>query len=200
MKIYLVRHGETEENVAGIIQGHLHGKLTSDGIIQAKKAAQWLKNEAIDVIYSSDLARAADTAREIATFHSEAEIHFTVDLRERYWAEIQGKHKDEVRSLSDKLGLEFLDSLGGETIADMWQRAKRFYDFLISNYLNNNVLLVGHNGINKTLVLAMNNKSADQYSTFAMLNNAAICIFDIDEHLNCKTLLYNGTAHYDIEL
>ncbi|MFQ6617233.1 MAG: histidine phosphatase family protein [Fidelibacterota bacterium] len=40
MKIYLIRHGETEENLRGIVQGHFPGKLTPKGIIQAEKLAE----------------------------------------------------------------------------------------------------------------------------------------------------------------
>ena len=66
MKLIITRHGETEENKAGIIQGHLPGHLSEAGIEQAKKVAFRLKDEKINFIYSSDLDRAADTAKEIA--------------------------------------------------------------------------------------------------------------------------------------
>ena len=65
MKLIIARHGETEENKKGILQGHLPGKLTELGIEQSKKLALRLKNEKIDAIYSSDLARASNTAKEI---------------------------------------------------------------------------------------------------------------------------------------
>ena len=48
MRLILTRHGETEENVADIIQGHLPGKLSEKGIAQVKKVAKRLKDEKID--------------------------------------------------------------------------------------------------------------------------------------------------------
>ena len=65
MKLILTRHGETVDNIKGILQGQNPGKLSENGIQQAKQLALRLKNENIDAIYSSDLARAADTAKEI---------------------------------------------------------------------------------------------------------------------------------------
>lgn len=83
MRLIITRHGETEENTAGIIQGHLPGKLSDRGIAQAKKVALRLKNEKIDAIYSSDLARTSDTAKEIAKFHPTIPIEFVKELREK---------------------------------------------------------------------------------------------------------------------
>jgi len=57
MRLILVRHGETEENVAKITQGHMPSKLTKQGIEQAKKLALRLKDEKIDKIFVSDLKR-----------------------------------------------------------------------------------------------------------------------------------------------
>src|SRR5690606_30559966 len=95
MKLIITRHGETEENVAGILQGHLPGKLSARGIEQAKKLALRLQNDKIDFIYSSDLDRAADTAKEIAQYHPNAKIEFVENLRERNLGEFQGRKRSE---------------------------------------------------------------------------------------------------------
>jgi len=84
MRIILTRHGQTEENLQGILQGHLQGKLSQLGKEQARKLALRLKDEKIDYIYSSDLARAADTAKEIAKYHPDTPIKFVKDMREPY--------------------------------------------------------------------------------------------------------------------
>ena len=60
--ILLVRHGETEWNRTGIQQGHLHGELSELGIRQAELVAGYLKEESVDLVYSSDLKRAFHTA------------------------------------------------------------------------------------------------------------------------------------------
>lgn len=69
-KIILVRHGETDWNPINRIQGHLDIPLNNAGILQAQKLAEELKNERIDVIYTSPLARALKTAEIINASHN----------------------------------------------------------------------------------------------------------------------------------
>ena len=69
MKLIITRHGETIENAKRICQGHLGGNLSKKGKLQAKKLAERLKNEKLDVIYSSDLKRTKDTTKEIKKYH-----------------------------------------------------------------------------------------------------------------------------------
>jgi len=96
MKLIITRHGETEDNKAGIIQGHLPGKLTDVGINQAKKIALRLKDEKINYIYSSDLARASDTTKEILKYHPDAPVKFVKNLREKFLGSWQGKKKTDL--------------------------------------------------------------------------------------------------------
>ena len=67
--LYLVRHGETIDNAAQILQGQLQGELNEKGIQQAEVTRDKLKNEQIDVFVSSDLKRSIDTCRIIAAPH-----------------------------------------------------------------------------------------------------------------------------------
>lgn len=59
VNVYLVRHGETDENRAMIMQGHLNTKLNAAGLEQAQLAANALENVKFTAAYSSDLSRAA---------------------------------------------------------------------------------------------------------------------------------------------
>ena len=73
-KIILVRHGESIANAEGVSQGNkdewIDTHLSKKGKEQADKVAQRLKNEKIDIIYSSDLKRAKETAEAINKFHN----------------------------------------------------------------------------------------------------------------------------------
>lgn len=82
-KIILIRHGETEYNKIGKAQGQLDIPLNKLGFIQAKKVAQQLKNEVIDVIYSSDLKRPLQTIRPLAKLKN-LTIKTNKKLRERH--------------------------------------------------------------------------------------------------------------------
>ena len=59
VKIYIVRHGETEENRRGIIQGHLDCKLNATGLQQSEAVARALQSFPIEIARSSTLIRAA---------------------------------------------------------------------------------------------------------------------------------------------
>ena len=65
-RVIVVRHGETEWNAAARIQGHLDSELTAEGREQARAIAARLARERVDALVSSDLGRAAETARTIA--------------------------------------------------------------------------------------------------------------------------------------
>lgn len=55
--IYIVRHGETDSNRSGIMQGHLDTHLNSEGLAQAQRVADVLKSIPFDIAFSSDLSR-----------------------------------------------------------------------------------------------------------------------------------------------
>lgn len=61
--IYLARHGQTEENISRIFQGHLPGHLTEEGKQQAVELGNRLRDIPLDAVLSSDLQRVVDTVR-----------------------------------------------------------------------------------------------------------------------------------------
>ena len=77
-KLYLVRHGETMDNAAQIMQGQTPGRLNDVGILQAEEVARKMANDHIDVFVSSDLYRSMQTCAIIARPHLEAEMHLKV--------------------------------------------------------------------------------------------------------------------------
>ena len=83
VRIYIVRHGETEENKQKIIQGQLDTELNLEGEKQADLVAKALRNIPFDVCYSSDLKRAASTAEKILVHHSGVRLEKPSALRER---------------------------------------------------------------------------------------------------------------------
>ena len=64
-RVYIVRHGETEENKQGIIQGQTDTQLNELGRLQAEKVGHALQGKVLRAAYSSDLARAADVSANV---------------------------------------------------------------------------------------------------------------------------------------
>ena len=103
--IILVRHGESEANAKGESQGNQNKwsdtNLTKKGQIQAIKVSERLKKEKIDLIYSSDLRRAKQTAETINLYHN-VEIKFEIRLREMRNDENLEDFIERVKSIFDK--------------------------------------------------------------------------------------------------
>lgn len=189
MKLILTRHGETEENKAGIIQGQGIGRLSDEGKNQAKKIALRLKWEKIDYIYSSDLERAVDTTESIAMFHPQIPINFTKEMREIYLGSYQWKKR------SDIIGPKRPEDW--ESFEKLYNRAKRFFDWLLLKHPNDILLLVWHNQFNKALVAVITGKKPEDIEGMEKLHNTSITIFEIDAKKNYKTLLFNCKKHLD---
>lgn len=194
MKLIITRHGETEENKAGILQGQLPWTLSETGILQARKVALRLKDEEIDYIYSSDLARSADTAKEIQKHHPKTHITFTAELRERSLWEFQWKSK------SDRGGWDIdsrpnLELQGWETMRAVYERTKTFLNRIFDKHSKDIVLLVWHNGINKTLIAHILWKAYDELWTLEKQHNTSVNIFKIDKEKNFTILEYNSIDH-----
>ena len=190
MKLILTRHGETEENIVGIIQGHMPGKLSKEGINQAKRLAERLKNEKISAIYSSDLERAADTAKEIAKFHPNTPLIFTEKLRERNHGSLTGKNKKDVdwdNYVSD-----------GETPEQMNSRVKEIIDISYSKYPTKTLIFVAHGAISRMIINTLNNSPINNWESVEGLKNTSVTVFDIKEDKNHKIQLLNCIKHLEL--
>lgn len=87
---YIVRHGETNQNVKRIIEGHGDSPLNENGELQAKNISEKLKHIQFDKAFSSDLLRAKRTAEVIALEHNLL-VETTKMLRERFYGKVEGQ-------------------------------------------------------------------------------------------------------------
>ena len=140
--IYLARHGQTEENLMRIFQGHLPGTLTADGIEQARNLGKELEGIQIDCILSSDLKRVVDTVNyAMANRHLPWEK--TKLLREIDWGKWTGLKIDSV----DKQN----PPEDAETKEMLYERGKRIVEYIKEKYSGKNVLVVAHGLINRSI-------------------------------------------------
>lgn len=140
--LYLVRHGETKDNVARIMQGQSQGELTPAGITQMEEFAISLSRIHFDSIISSDLQRAYDSA-QILSHQWKQPVQTTPLLRERDWGDFTG------RFIPDLKGLPLPDNV--EEMEDLLNRAKSFLEWAKTNHQDNTILAVGHGIINKAI-------------------------------------------------
>jgi broad specificity phosphatase PhoE len=199
MRIIITRHGETYHNVERIIMGQsLDSDLTENGLEQAKRLGERLRNHEIDIIYSSDLGRAAKTAAEIARHHR-LEIHFSRELRERSVGIHEGKKMTEQELNDFLLTMKDPDATfqGGETLKEAVSRAERFIQNIVRDHPNETVLVVTHGAIGDAMVAAITRTSLGKIKDIDDFRNTAVYIFEIDEDRNHKLLVRNCTRHLD---
>ncbi len=157
MKIYLVRHGQTDYNLKNLFQGITDNPLNETGIKQAEELAQMLKEVKFDVIFSSPLRRALQTA-EIIRRENTGNPPIIVDerLREIDMGEWEGKHaptiKENYRELFEEIWKDpfKFNPPGGERFRDMVERLRSFLNDLKSSDYEN-VLIVAHQIVNSAL-------------------------------------------------
>ena len=94
-RMCLVRHGETDWNARGLLQGWLDVPLNARGISQAHALAEHLQNRGFNRIWTSPLLRARQTA-EIIAEHLGLEVSLHEGLRERHFGELQGQAKADL--------------------------------------------------------------------------------------------------------
>ena len=141
--ILLVRHGETIDNARQIMQGQTHGELNEQGREQARQVARRMASESIDVVVSSDLRRAVQTAEIIAEPHG-LSVVTTPLLRERDWGSFTG------RFIPDLQGEVWPDDIESES--DLLIRARSFILYITATYPGRRVVAVGHGIINKAVL------------------------------------------------
>ncbi len=182
MRLILVRHGETEDNVARITQGHRPGKLTKKGIEQAEKLALRLKDEKIDKIFVSDLKRCVDTAAAIIKFHPKAEVTYEPAIREQSFGIFEGKPYGTMGENANKIGAKKYQYKpeGGESMEELTKRVTTFLHKLIHQEKDKTILIVSHGGPIRFFLIDFLKVPEEQWDEYKH-DNCAVTELEIDE-------------------
>jgi probable phosphoglycerate mutase len=143
--LLLVRHGETDWNAEGRLQGHTDRPLNDFGRRQAKELAERLAGEGADAIYASDLVRARDTA-EIIGARLGLPVVIDADLREKNWGSWEGLTGDE------RVHVEFV----GESTEEHRKRVLRAVHRIAERHPGRRVVVVTHGGSLRRIQAALN--------------------------------------------
>ncbi|MFP4567555.1 MAG: histidine phosphatase family protein [Candidatus Woesearchaeota archaeon] len=190
MKLILIRHGETEHNVQRLCQGQLDNKLSDKGVVQAKKLGKRFKNYKFDLIYSSDLTRAKDTAKEILKHHEKKELILDERLRERYFGKLQGKPfpKDfDWYNLPSHV----------ESHEAIQKRVKEFFEDIYAQHKNKTVLVVFHGGAKRALISALYENAPQKARELEKPKNTSVTEINIKENKQHELIINNCTKHLD---
>ncbi len=201
-RLYLVRHGETEWNAEGRIQGHTDVGLSEKGQHQAQAVAQRLSGVTFDAAYSSDLSRTAETARIILA-QQKITLTATAQLRERHYgvfegltvAERQARYPDMFSaSLSNNLDFAPTD---GESLVQVGARMAAFISDLRERHLEGTVLIAGHGGSLRCGLTALLGLPLEALWRL-FLDNCGLSIVDTypeSDGVGAVLRLFNDTSH-----
>jgi probable phosphoglycerate mutase len=174
-RLIAMRHGETAWNVDTRLQGQLDVPLNDNGREQARRAAQALLHDAPDVVYSSDLSRALETAQAAAAALG-LPVATDTGLRERCfgvweghtYAEVEQRWPDESaqwRVRNPAFGPE-----QGETLQGFYDRVVATATRLAAAHPGQSVLLVAHGGVLDCLYRAASRMALNAPRTWELPN------------------------------
>lgn len=155
MRLYLVRHGQTEWNASGRAQGHSDVGLDGVGLAQAERLGEHFAGINVKRVVSSDLQRCVTTAGPVASGRGLV-VESREDLRERTFGELEGSHYTDIRayfaaeSRVRGLGEHEIRPVGGESLRDVWNRLTKVTRMIENS--RESLVVVGHGGTNGLLL------------------------------------------------
>ena len=201
-EIVVVRHGQTESNRTGTLQGQLDTPLDELGILQAQAVANRLKKWQFDAVYSSDLGRAMNTARTIVQYHPGLEISPTCALREWNLGDLQGQKLEILRQEQPEIMRAFREEMadqaipGGESLREFQKRVSELLDMLSQQYNGKRVLLVSHGGAMQRILRHCTGK-IEVPNIKPFCGNTGISIFRCKDQQIWQLVTWNDQAHLE---
>lgn len=202
-RLFLVRHGETDDNHHGVFQGQAGRGLNARGRVQAEKLALRLGDlePGIDLhaLYTSDLERAVDTASILAQVLA-LPVHVDEGLREVFVGDWQGKTTREIEELYPddiaawRAGVDVARG-GGETYADLASRVGDAIDRIVQKHQGGHLLLVSHGAAIKAYVASLFGDLMGGMRALGSLSNTGVTVIDRDREGHSRLVVWNDVAH-----
>ena len=200
--VLLIRHGQSRGNAERRFGGHTATPLSPRGRNQAQATALTLKSESITAIYSSDLARAMDTARALSNVTG-LPVHGTSAFRERSVGVMEGltfedaaqQHPEQYAAL---LRRDFEHVLtGGESYRQLLDRAAEKLDAIIDEHRGGKIAVFSHTGT--ICILALHLMGAldapELKPVWISTGNCGITRFELRNDGFVRVLTINDTSH-----
>ncbi len=189
MELFIVRHGETLWNKGRRLQGSTDICLSDKGRELAVKTGQALKNTAIDMIYSSPLSRAYETA---CLIRGDRDIEIKTDerLKEICFGDMEGRVMDELSSDPQSSFRFFFDEpekyvpdKNGESLQHLCERTAEFMEQVIipQSDTAERIMIVGHGAMNKSIMCYIKKHGTDKFWSGGLQKNCNVIIVRYSE-------------------
>ena len=200
--IYLTRHGETEWNIEKRLQGRGDSPLTKDGIQRAKELRDRIKNIDIDVIYSSPIKRALNTAN-ILRGNKNIDIVTDDSLMEMCFGDYEGKKIDIVQEENPSWDINLIMqgnveicAPNGENLKEVRERISKLMNKIIAENIGKSILIVTHGITLKALMYYFKDKDVNS----EVMGQATLTKINIDEKNNFYIEFKNDDSHFSIKI
>ena len=198
-RFYFVRHGESEGNRSGRIQGREDSPLTHTGVEHARAAGEWLADKSIERIYTSPLLRAATTAQEIASGCGLKEPTILKDLIELDTGVLSGRVVEDLRREEPELYRAFRVHSwegvpGAESAASMLTRARNVWQQLLEDAHSGcrQLLCVTHGGTLQWLLKATMPLSGPHWMPLFSASNCGIFRYAVESTFDGTDVIDSG--------
>ena len=183
--MYLIRHGETEANLSNTYVGHTDVLLTEKGRLQAKTAAEYLKNIHADFIYSSDLSRAFETALYTASLKGMKVIK-DVRFREMYggkWEnlkieDIAKKYPEGYDTWCNDVGR--LHCADGESVGDVQERIVSALTDIAEKHIGKTIFVFCHAAVIRFTSAKLYGMTPEETKALPWASNASSTVIEYE--------------------
>ncbi|HEY0867594.1 MAG TPA: histidine phosphatase family protein [Fimbriimonas sp.] len=197
MRLFLVRHGQTEWNVAGRAQGHTDIPLDAVGVEQARRLGRAFEGASLDRLLSSDLLRCRQTVEPVSRATGSA-VEESPDLRERSFGEWEGLDFRDVAeriaesALEQGISRQAVRPPGGESFRDVWNRLDRVLTEI--HHQDGTMMVATHGGTASILLARLVLGSLDTSRSFRFANTA-VCELERRADGLYNLVRYNDASH-----
>lgn len=199
-RIVLIRHGQTAWNREVRFRGRADVPLDDFGLLQAQATGRYLAERwPVDVVYTSPMRRAVETAEAIADAHrlTAQPFHGLLDIDFGHW---EGRSPQEAQERYPKLVKAWFDAPhtvqvpGGESLDDVRERVVSGLDQILELHPRHTVAMIGHTVANRVLLCAVLGLGNDHFWRLRQ-DTCAVNVFDLEPGGAFTIVLLNDTCH-----
>jgi len=198
--LFLIRHGQTEENVVGFVMGRSKHPLNTNGKSQSRRLSKFLKDVELNAIHVSPSMRALQTAQIIMKGRDAIPLVEEAGLDEVEFGEWVGKTIDDIRYDEgfDKYMYEpsSFEAPGGEKVADAQTRAVAVVRGILEKHDEGRIAVISHADVIKSIIVHFLEIPLDSWQSFK-IDNASVTILRFKEGKRPRVITMN--CHDDIE-
>jgi len=200
-KLFITRHGQTEWNREGKLQGWKDSPLTEKGIEQARALRERLGEEDLDVAYISPSGRTVKTAemildgRDVKTIEDER-------IKEINMGEWEGTRSDEIKNRFPKVYSDFwerpnhYEPISGESFYELKERISSFLEEVLEKHRGENVLIVSHGGASKIILSLFEGRDLKYLWEPPKLRGGCLSLVEVEEEEEESEIILFGDTSF----